>query len=56
MGTSNAWKVTGLLQRRCSDPHTTEKRVWPIRFEREISTLTCVHRFLIMIIIIPALV
>ena len=29
MGTSNAGKVTGSLWRRCSEPHTTEKWVWP---------------------------
>ena len=43
MGTGNAGKVTGSLW-RCSEPHTTENESGPIRFEREMGTLTCVHR------------
>ena len=44
MGTGNAWKVTGSLWRRCSEPHTTENESGPIRFEREMGTPICVHR------------
>ena len=44
MGTSNAGTVTGALWRRCSEPHTTENESGLIRFEREMGTLTCVHR------------
>ena len=44
LGTGNDGAVTGLLWKRCSDPHTTEKRVWPIRFEREMDAPTCFHR------------
>ena len=44
MGNGNVGKVTGSLWRRCSEPQTTENESGPIRFEREMDTLTCVHR------------
>ena len=44
IGTKNAGKVTGSLWKRCSKPHTTQNDSGPIRVEREMGTLTCVHR------------
>ena len=52
MGTGNAGKVTGLLWRRCSEPHTTENESGPIRFEREMGTLTCVHRLKVYLLLL----
>ena len=44
-------RVTGSLWRRCSKSHTTENESGPIRFEREMGTPTCVHRFKVYLLL-----